>query len=100
MEYSLWNTQDKLWNRRVNSTSCIARVYTMHPNNSECFFLRLRLHVRGPISFTYLKTVDGILCATFRDACSMHGLLKDDAHWNETSIEAANIGVVKLWSKG
>ena len=37
------------------------------------------LHVRGVTSFTDLRTVNGQLCETFKDACSQLNLLEDDA---------------------
>ena len=74
----------------VRATNALGRVYTVHPNNFECFFLRLLLHnVRGLTSFDALKTVNGQVCETFREACQKMGLLEDDAHWNSTMMEAA-----------
>jgi len=46
------------------------RMYTIHPNNPECFYLRILLHnVRGPTSFKNLKSVDGIEYDTYREEC-------------------------------
>ncbi|KAJ2941595.1 hypothetical protein O0L34_g14649 [Tuta absoluta] len=67
----------------------LGRVYTVHPNNGECYFLRLLLHtVRGPTSFAYLRTVDGIEHPTFQETCKALHLLDDDRHWDETLEEA------------
>ena len=58
----------------------LGRVYTVHPGQQECFFLRILLHeVRGPTSFKALKTVNGQVCQTYREACNKLGLLEDDA---------------------
>lgn len=48
--------------------------------------------IRGPTSFSDLKTVNGILHNTFQSACNVLGLLEDDNHWNNTSNEASLIG--------
>eukprot|EP00919_Chromeraceae_sp_WS-2016_P076780 GHVR01181567.1.p1 GENE.GHVR01181567.1~~GHVR01181567.1.p1 ORF type:complete len:157 (-),score=4.38 GHVR01181567.1:130-600(-) len=53
--YYTWNNKDRAWKWKVKgtrvpnvlgvrSTDTIGRIYTVHPNNSECFFLRLLLH--------------------------------------------------------
>ncbi|CAF4338104.1 unnamed protein product, partial [Rotaria magnacalcarata] len=74
----------------VREGDALGRVYTVHPNNFECFFLRLLLHaVRGPTSFEALRTVNCRICATFREACQLHGLLEDDQQWDATVSEAA-----------
>ena len=40
----------------IKFDSTIGRVYTVHPNQNECFFLRILLHERkGPTSFNSLK---------------------------------------------
>ncbi|CAF1074146.1 unnamed protein product [Rotaria sordida] len=36
-----------------------------------------------------LRTVNGQICATFREACQLHGLLEDDQQWDATMSEAA-----------
>ena len=96
--YFTWG-QDKKWRRRktgekvqdgIFATSAIGRIYTVHPNNQEAFHLRLLLHtVRGPTSFASLRTYDGEVCSSYREACLKHGLLEDDRHWLNTMAEAA-----------
>ena len=66
-------------------------MYTIHPNNPECFFLRILLHnVRGPTSFENLRSVNDIVYETYREACLQLGLLKDDKHWDDVSSEASD----------
>ena len=102
-KYYTWDASGKVFKRRVQGTAvlgypniratdALGRVYTVHPNNFECFFLRLLLHtVRGPTSFEALRTVNGRNCATFREACQLMGLLEDDAQWDATMAEAATV---------
>ncbi|GFR12144.1 ATP-dependent DNA helicase [Trichonephila clavata] len=99
--YYTWDSKNKKWSRRkvgqslsdhpgIKSTDAIGRVYTVHPNNSECFHLRLLLHeVPGPMSFQYLKTIEGRICSSYKEACQVRGLLENDEHWNATLEEAA-----------
>ena len=47
------------------------------------------LHVRGPPSFSDLRTVNGQLCETYKDACSKLNLLEDDAERRECLNDAA-----------
>ncbi|GFY72133.1 uncharacterized protein TNIN_87991 [Trichonephila inaurata madagascariensis] len=72
--------------------NALGRMYIVHPNNREAFYMRLLLHhVRGPISFEDLKTVivrdeDGDIleikpCSTYTEACQVLRLLEDDSHW-------------------
>ncbi|UYV75380.1 hypothetical protein LAZ67_13000048 [Cordylochernes scorpioides] len=100
--YYTWNASRKSFCRRKQGTSvpenegifaseALGRVYTVHPNNAECFFLRMLLHtVRGPTSFSSLKCVNGEECRTFREACQNLGLLEDDQHWDNVLSEAAS----------
>ncbi|XP_075469185.1 uncharacterized protein LOC142502199 [Ascaphus truei] len=99
-QYYTWNASTKQFKKRKQGTpvpgtdalasEAIGRVYTVHPNNAECFFLRILLHtVPGPTSFDAIKTVNGQVCETYREACQKLGLLEDDQHWNTTLAEAA-----------
>lgn len=93
-KYYTWNASTKKFQRRkqgkavaghsnIFATDALGRVYTVHPTNSECFYLRLLLmNVRGPTTFNDLKTVNGQICSTFREACQKLNLLENDAHWD------------------
>ncbi|GFU72660.1 uncharacterized protein LOC104236095 [Trichonephila clavipes] len=73
------------------SSDALGRLYTVHPNNTECFYLRLLLfNIRGPISFQDLRTVNGQLSATYRQACQELNLLENDAHWDTELADASN----------
>ncbi|KAG8183113.1 hypothetical protein JTE90_024423 [Oedothorax gibbosus] len=64
-------------------------MYTVHPKNDECFYLRLLLvNVRGPTSFESLRTVNATVFPTYRDACEELNLLENDTHWETTIVEA------------
>lgn len=99
--YYTWNQSTKKFCRRkrgarhssidgIFSTGTLGRVYTVHPNNGECYYLRMLLHVvKGPTSFQAIKTVDGQVCQTYREACFKLGLLENDQHWDNTLTEAS-----------
>ncbi len=99
-KYYTWNQSSRRFIRRkqgkpvpgytdVYSTDAIGRIYSVHPSNDECFYLRLLLvNVRGPTSFQQLRTVDGELCVSYREACQRLQLLENDAHWDQTLNDA------------
>ncbi|XP_048514946.1 uncharacterized protein LOC125501873 [Athalia rosae] len=99
-KYYTWNQSTKKFQRRkqgtpvpdwpqVFSTDALGRMYTVHPRNDECFYLRLLLvNVRGPKSFAHLKTVNGHQCQTYREACQLLGLLENDSHWDFTLADS------------
>lgn len=80
----------------LKSSGALGRVYTVHPNNAECYYLRLLLHnVKGPTSFEYLRTIQNEECSTFQEACLRLGLLEDEKHWDDTLNEAALVSTPK-----
>ena len=100
--YYTWNTSRKSFERRkrgervdgqsdIFKETTIGRLYTVHPNQDECFFLRMLLvNMPGPTSFQQLKTVNGVTHATFRSACQALNLLEDDRHWDLCINDACN----------
>ncbi|XP_052750249.1 uncharacterized protein LOC128200537, partial [Galleria mellonella] len=98
--YYTWNQSSKKFQRRkrgqpvsdypqVFSTDALGRIYAVRPSQDECFYLRLLLvNVRGPTSFQHLRTVNGVLCDTYREACQHLGLLENDTHWDQTLEDA------------
>ena len=99
--YYTWNQVTKnfqLWKQgtvvegysNVRKTDSLGRVYVVHPNNSECFHLRMLLHVvKGPTSFISLRTFQGVTYETFQGVCKVMGLLEDDTDWESALSEAA-----------
>ncbi|XP_053598610.1 uncharacterized protein LOC128668835 [Microplitis demolitor] len=74
----------------IKKDHVLGRVYTVHSTNTECYYLRLLLHeVRGPESFTALRTIKDVIYPTFQEACRVMGLLEDDAHWDQTLAEVS-----------
>ncbi|GFS14198.1 hypothetical protein ElyMa_001417900 [Elysia marginata] len=93
-----WDSSKKEWKRRkrgekvegedICETQTIGRVSTVSPRQGECFFLRILIHkVKGPTSFDDLKTVNGLICYTFREACQLQGLMDNDNAWFSTMQE-------------
>lgn len=67
----------------IYSTDAIGKIYSVHPRNDECFYLRLLLvNVRGQTSFQHLRTFNDELCGSYREACQRLQLLENDAHWD------------------
>ena len=67
-------------------------MYFVHPGSGERYFLRMLLNIiPGAISFQHLRTINGIIYNTFRDACGALGLLQDDKEWDLCLREAGTI---------
>lgn len=70
----------------------IGRMYFASPSSGERFYLRTLLTViKGAKSFDDIKTVDGIVCATFKEACFKLGLLEDDKEWIDCLEDASTM---------
>lgn len=55
----------------------------------QLFYLRqLLLNVRAPTSFEFLRTVEGAVFDTYKEACQARGLLEDDSEYDTCLNEA------------
>jgi len=90
-QHFVWkNTKPKGWYRRKQGTS-IGRIHSVSPKVGEAYFLRILLNkVKGPTCFEDLRSVDGKVFPTFRDACYARGLLDDDKEYI-AAIEEAHL---------
>ncbi|GFQ84634.1 uncharacterized protein TNCT_429421 [Trichonephila clavata] len=101
LRYFTWNNSGKKWEPRkqgephpsitgIFKAKALGRLYTVHPKQCECFFLRLLLvNVPGPTSFKFLRTINGQVFNTYQDACKELQLLEGDNHWDITLAESA-----------
>jgi hypothetical protein len=94
-QHYTWQSGPQTWQKRKRQSSgtlqMIGRVHLAHPNQAERFYLRLLLHHRtGPTNFQEVRTVNGVECPTFKEACLRLQLLEDDNEWQECLKEAAD----------
>ena len=62
---------------------------TTHPDERECYYLQVLLnHVTGATSYEDLRTVDGEILPSFRDAAERRGLIEADNTLDECLTEA------------
>ncbi|XP_038701878.1 uncharacterized protein LOC119998611 [Tripterygium wilfordii] len=90
----VWHNAERTWKKR-KSGKCIGRIYYTHPTSGERYYLRMLLNfVKGATSFEDIRTVDGVVYGTFKEACYALGLLGDDKEWSECLEEVA------IWATG
>ncbi|XP_035830876.1 uncharacterized protein LOC110866786 [Helianthus annuus] len=88
--FYVWKLDKRIWVPRIKGKT-IGRIHSVSPSTGEAYYLRILLNkVKGPTSFDDIKTVNGRVYDTFRDACYALGLLDDDSEYIE-AIKEANI---------
>ncbi|OMO67949.1 DNA helicase PIF1, ATP-dependent [Corchorus olitorius] len=86
-----WKATEKTWVPRQNRRS-IGRIIYVHPSAGELYYMRLMLNeIRGATCYEDLRTVDGIVYDTFREACLAMDLLGDDSEWIRAMEEASQV---------
>ncbi|XP_071714220.1 uncharacterized protein [Rutidosis leptorrhynchoides] len=70
-------------------------MHFVPPKSGECYYLRILLNkVRGPTCYEDIRTVNGIVYDTFKEACYAMGLLNDDKEY------IASIRETHEWASG
>jgi hypothetical protein len=88
-EHFTWQTDEKFWQKRKNSIFQVGRVVSAHPAEGERYFLRVLLNnVTGATSYEHLRTVDGVLLPSFREAAERRGLIEEDNTLDEYLTKA------------
>ncbi|KAL7583721.1 hypothetical protein Lser_V15G43784 [Lactuca serriola] len=88
----VWKPNLQTWKPREVGRS-IGRIHSVSPKLGEAYFLRILLNkVKGPKSFEEIRTVNGEICSSFKDACYNLGLLDDDKEYIEAIKEASLSG--------
>ena len=74
--------------RKKKNKPVISRMHQVSPKDVERYHLRiLLLNIPGPTSFEDIRTVDGVVYLTFKQACAALGLIEDDANSIKTMTE-------------
>ncbi|XP_072759701.1 uncharacterized protein [Anoplolepis gracilipes] len=70
--------------RKKGGEKIISRLYTVSIKDNERFYLRLLLlHVTGAKCFEDLRTVNGVIYETFKDAAIAKNLIEADDLWSK-----------------
>ena len=87
-KHYIWNKSKKIWKPRKRRFQ-IGRLVYAYPSKGERFYLRVLLnHVRGPTSFTSIRTVRGVVSPIFRECCEKLGLVESDSSLDAALNEA------------
>ncbi|XP_074347225.1 uncharacterized protein LOC141686063 [Apium graveolens] len=82
-----WHPRPGIWKERKRG-DVIGRLSEVHSSSGELLYLRmLLLRKKGSRSFEDLKTVNGHIHETFKEACAALGLLQNDNQWHEAITE-------------
>jgi len=88
-QYYVFTDRKKWQPRKRGGDKVIGRMYFVGLQDVERYFMRLMLlHFPGAMCFDNLKTVNGIVYATYREAAAAMGLLESDQVWDDTMYEA------------
>jgi hypothetical protein len=88
-----WSSENREWTKRKYGNT-IGRIYYIPPNTGECFYLRMLLmYVKGAESYEDVRTFEGVVYATFKEACAARGLVGDDEEWFKAFDEAVRWGM-------
>ncbi|CAN1317218.1 ATP-dependent DNA helicase PIF1 [Linum perenne] len=92
----VWDSNNTDWVLRKRGFS-IGRVVYVHPSAGDIFYLRMLLgKVRGALGFDQLRTVNGIVCSNYKEACTRLGLLSSDDEWESVMSEVSQWGQPRL----
>ncbi|XP_058729905.1 uncharacterized protein LOC131601957 [Vicia villosa] len=81
----------RAWHPRQRGNS-IGRLTYIPPGCGNVFYLRLLLTIqKGCTSYNDIKTVDGTIHKTFKEACIALGLLQNDKEFVDAIIEASHL---------
>ncbi|XP_076047336.1 uncharacterized protein LOC143028862 [Oratosquilla oratoria] len=87
----VFNNTSSVWEERKTTASSLGRIRAVTNKTVELFYLRLLLtHVKGPTSYEDLRTFEGVIYPTYREAVKAMGLLDDKETWKKSILEIIN----------
>ncbi|KAL7120574.1 hypothetical protein ACP275_02G130000 [Erythranthe tilingii] len=92
----VWKQPLRAWTPRKKGFS-VGRIHYVAPGSGELYYLRILLNIiKGPSSYTELRTINNMVYPTFRDACYAIGMLDDDKEYIDGIEEASQWGFAKF----
>ncbi|XP_076031047.1 uncharacterized protein LOC143019248 [Oratosquilla oratoria] len=87
----VFNNISSVWEERKTTASSLGRIRAVTNRTVELFYLRLLLtHVKGATSYEDLRTFEGVIYPSYREAVKAMGLLNDEETCKKTILEIIN----------
>ncbi|XP_076045864.1 uncharacterized protein LOC143028110 [Oratosquilla oratoria] len=87
----VYNAKCLCWEERQGPTFSLGRIRAVTTTTVELFYLRLLLtHKPGPTSYEDLRTIEGVMHPSYREAVKALGLSSDEETWKMTILEIIN----------
>ena len=89
----VWDPKGKMWRDKKNINNKVGRIYHVPIKTGPLYFMRIMLnHIRCATCYEDLRTTDGVVHPTYRDACYALGLVDDDKEYIHAIKEASFLG--------
>ena len=89
-KYYTWNKSNNWQKRKRGGEKVISQMYFVNPKDEERFYLRALLNfVKGAKGFEDVRTIEGNVYSTYKEAAAFMGLVDDDDECNNCLEEAA-----------
>ena len=91
-EQHVWKPKERVWSLRKQERFAIGRMHFCPPSAGERYYLRILLtKTPGATSFEDLRTWEGVLLPTFKEACLARNLLPHDRSWEYVFDELKDV---------
>src|ERR1043165_2102708 len=89
-KHYIWNRNNNWQKRKRGGENVISRMYFVNPKDEERFYFRALLNlIKGAKGFEDVRTIDGTVYSTYKEAAAYMGLVDDDDECDACLEEAS-----------
>ena len=94
-EFFIFENKEKQFRQQKRKSCTIGRINHVPRKIESGYYMRVLLnHQKGPRSFDELKTIEGVLYDSYKEACFALGLLENDQEYIDDLVRSS------IWASG